>query len=342
MTELFHYSFDVIIAYLLYQLYNTNKKSYLYWLIALVFFLIPFRESWVFALFGLLPLVGSLRNFLKFSVLLFVGLTTVLLYQKYFQAAFPVDYFHQIKSQMDSQSLIDVLQALYQHFLYNIEKYFLSETYDNYKFVFYYKYFYVILLIYTLTDGIFSRNKAILSSAIIALVFFMSLLVLYDPFGWREVRALAASFILMSTILILSGRYWIAALIILFQFYYCSDVIDAKQKIDQERRHLNVLIRENKTLLDDFSEFEKYLTLFEKKKILVLIGQNIVDFDNSPLFYQLPLMKNDKEIRYSFIYRHFDISESKCDLYISNKKENIDNMELLGSNERFFFYRRKK
>ena len=342
MTEIFHYVFAVVVGYLLYQLYQTQENRYLYLLIALIFFLLLFRESWVFVLFGLFPLVKSLKDFAKYSLILFLGLVVVILCQKYFQATFVIDYFHGIKSQLGSQSLMETLYPIYEHFLANVDKYFISEAYEKYRFVFYYKYLFAALLLYAIYASFRTRDRAILSGTIIATVFFSSLLVLYDPFGWREVRALAAPFMLLTVILILSRKYFAVSLVILFQLLNLNAVVDVKQGIDSRRQNMNVLIEEGQPLLKDFSEFGKYVTLFDKKEIIVLMNWDLMPSDNSPLFYQLPLSLNGKLIRYSFIYRHYDILDSISDLYISNKIESASNMKLLGNNKNFYFYRRVK
>ena len=340
MTEIFHYLFAVVVGYLMYLVYQTRESKYLYSLIALIFFLLLFRESWVFVLFGLFPLVKSLKDFAKYTLILFLGLAAVILCQKYFQATFPIDYFHNIKSQLGTQSLMDTLYPVYEHFLVNVDKYFISETYENYKFVFYYKYLFAALLLYALYASFRTRDGAILSGTIIATVFFSSLLVLYDPFGWREVRALAAPFMLLMVILILSRKYYAVSLVILFQLFNLNAVVEAKQGVDSRRQNMNLLIDESQPLLDDFAELEKYIALFDKKEIIVLLNWDLVSSDNSPLFYQLPLSLNGKLIRYSFIFDHYDILDSISDLYISNKIESAGNMKLIGSNKSFYFYRR--
>ena len=340
MTEIFHYIFAVPVAYTLHLLYQTRSTRYLLVLLALLVFLIPFRESWVFILFALFPLSRSIREFVGYTVLLVLGLAFVLFYQKYFQAAFPVDYFHQIKSQLNNQSLLHILDPLYEHFIENIDKYFISETYNRYRFVFYYKYLFVIVLVYSFVDAFLSKNREILSAALVSALFFSALLVLYDPFGWREVRTLAAPFVLMMVILILNRRYISVSLIILFQLLNLGDVIDAKESVDRNRSDMNRLIVESADKLKAFSDFGTYIEDIKKKRVTVLIDQGLIPFDNSPLFYQLPLEVADKSVTYSFIYRQFDISESKCDIFISNRKLNNDRLELLGSNKYYYFYRR--
>ena len=340
MAEIFHYVFAVVVGYLLYLVYRTRENKYLYSLIALIFFLLFFRESWVFVLFGLFPLVRSWKDFVKYSLILFFGLVVVILSQKYFQAAFVIDYFHGIKSQLGHQSLIDTLYPIYEHFLVNVDKYFFSEAYEKYRFVFYYKYLFIALLLYALYASFRTRDKAIISATMIVTVFISSLLVLYDPFGWREVRALAAPFIMLMVVLILSRKYFAVSLVILFQLFNLNAVLDAKQGIDSRRQNMNVLIEEGQPLLDSFKDLGKYVTLFDKKEIIVLMNWDLMPSDNSPLFYQLPLSLNGKTIQYSFIYRHYDILDSISDLYISSRIESASNMKLIGNNKNFYFYRR--
>ena len=340
MSEIFHYSFAVVVGYLLHLVYKTRENKYLYLLIGLIFFLIFFRESWVFVFFGLFPLAKSFKDIVKYSIVLLIGLVVVILYQKYFQAPYVIDYFHNLKLQLDSGSLIDVLHSVYDRFLINLNKYFATEAYERYRFVFYYKYLFAVVLLYALYASFRTRSRTILSGAIIAFVFFSSLLVLYDPFGWREVRVLAAPFILLTVILILNKKHFAVYMIILFQLLTINAVINTKQNVDLMRQKMNLYIKESQALLDDFSEFGKYLDFFEKKRVVVLMDWNLIPVDNSAMIYQLPLFLNGKNISYSFIYRHFDIMDSICDLYISNKEENNSNMKLIGNNQNFYFYRR--
>ncbi len=340
MSEIFHYSFAVVVGYLLHLVYKTRENKYLYLLIGLIFFLIFFRESWVFVFFGLFPLAKSFKDIVKYSIVLLIGLVVVILYQKYFQAPYVIDYFHNLKLQLDSGSLIDVLHSVYDRFLINLNKYFATEAYERYRFVFYYKYLFAVVLLYALYASFRTRSRTILSGTIIAFVFFSSLLVLYDPFGWREVRVLAAPFILLTVILILNKKHFAVYMIILFQLLTINAVINTKQNVDLMRQKMNLYIKESQALLDDFSEFGKYLDFFEKKRVVVLMDWNLIPVDNSAMIYQLPLFLNGKNISYSFIYRHFDIMDSICDLYISNKEENNSNMKLIGNNQNFYFYRR--
>lgn len=340
MSEIFHYSFAVVVGYLLHLVYKTRENKYLYLLIGLIFFLIFFRESWVFVFFGLFPLAKSFKDIVKYSIVLLIGLVVVILYQKYFQAPYVIDYFHNLKLQLDSGSLIDVLHSVYDRFLINLNKYFATEAYERYRFVFYYKYLFAVVLLYALYASFRTRSRTILSGTIIAFVFFSSLLVLYDPFGWREVRVLAAPFILLTVILILNKKHFAVYMIILFQMLTINAVINTKQNVDLMRQKMNLYIKESQALLDDFSEFGKYLDFFEKKRVVVLMDWNLIPVDNSAMIYQLPLFLNGKNISYSFIYRHFDIMDSICDLYISNKEENNSNMKLIGNNQNFYFYRR--
>ncbi len=100
-------------------------------------------------------------------------------------------------------------------------------------------------------------------------------------------------------------------------------------------------MQEYSSLINDFSDLGKYVTLYKKKEILVLLNSKLFSLDNSPLFYQLPLSLNDKYISYSFIFGNkFKIADSQCDLFISDKSEKFSNMELVGNNKNYYFYRR--
>ena len=341
MTEIFHYVFAFVVGYLLYQVYETRERKYLYSFIALIVLLSFFRQSWIFVLFGLFPLSNSLKDFVKYSIIFLLGLIFVVLDIKLFHAPFPFGFFQDLSEYLQKNSLADSINKVYQYFLTNIDRYFLSETYEGVEFVFYYKYLFVALLLYSLYISYRTREKTILAGSLIAAAIFFALLTLYDAYGWREVRMLSVPFMILTVILILNKRYLPVFLIILFQLFTLNSVLDSQKRVNFKRENMNALIQDYRPYIDDFADLEKYVTLYEKKEILVLLNTKLFSLDNSPLFYQLPLSLQGKNIRYSFIFgRKFKIADSKCDLFISDKSEKFSNMKLVGNNKNYYFYRR--
>ena len=341
MAEIFHYVFAFVVGYLLYRVYETRERKYLYSFIALIVLLSFFRQSWIFVLFGLFPLSNSLKDFVKYSIIFLLGLIFVVLDIKLFHAPFPFGFFQDLSEYLQKNSLADTINKVYQYFLTNIDRYFLSESYGGVEFVFYYKYLFVALLLYSIYSSYRTREKTILSGTLIAAVIFFALLTLYDAYGWREVRMLSVPFMILTVILILNKRYLPVFLIILFQLFTLNSVLDSQKRVNFKRENMNILMQEYSSLINDFSDLGKYVTLYKKKEILVLLNSKLFSLDNSPLFYQLPLSLNDKYISYSFIFGNkFKIADSQCDLFISDKPENISNMELVGNNKNYYFYRR--
>jgi hypothetical protein len=341
MAEIFHYVFAFVVGYLLYRVYETRERKYLYSFIALIVLLSFFRQSWIFVLFGLFPLANSLKDFVKYSIIFLLGLIFVVLDIKLFHAPFPFGFFQDLSEYLQKNSLADTINKVYQYFLTNIDRYFLSESYGGVEFVFYYKYLFVALLLYSIYSSYRTREKTILSGTLIAAVIFFALLTLYDAYGWREVRMLSVPFMILTVILILNKRYLPVFLIILFQLFTLNSVLDSQKRVNFKRENMNILMQEYSSLINDFSDLGKYVTLYKKKEILVLLNSKLFSLDNSPLFYQLPLSLNDKYISYSFIFGNkFKIADSQCDLFISDKPEKFSNMELVGNNKNYYFYRR--
>ena len=341
MAEIFHYVFAFAIGYLLYLVYKTRENKYLYLFIALIVVLSFFRQSWIFALFGLFPLSSSIKDFVKYCIILLFGLIFVVLDIKLFHAPFPFGFFQDLSEYLQDHSFVDALYKVYQYFLTNLDRYFVSETYEGVEFVFYYKYLFVALLLYSLYISYRTREKTILAGTLIAAAIFFALLTLYDAYGWREVRMLTVPFMILTVILILNKKYFPVFLIILFQLFTLNSVLESQKRVDFKRENMNVLMQEYRPFIDDFSDLEKYVTLYKKKDILVLLNSKLFSLDNSPLFYQLPLSLSGKEIRYSFIFgRKFKIANSKCDLFVSDKPEKFSNMKLVGNNKNYYFYRR--
>ncbi len=341
MTEIFHYIFAFATGYLLYLVYKTRENKYLYLFIALIVVLSFFRQSWIFALFGLFPLGSSLKDFVKYCVILLFGLVFVVLDIKLFHAPFPFGFFQDLSEYLHDHSFVDALHKVYQYFLTNLDRYFVSETYEGVEFVFYYKYLFVALLLYSFYISYRTREKTILAGTLIAAAIFFALLTLYDANGRREVRMLTVPFMMLTVILILNKKYLPVFLIILFQLLTLNSVLDSQKRVDFKRENMNALIQDYRPYIDDFADLEKYVVLYEKKEILVLLNTKLFSIDNSPLFYQLPLFLQGKNIRYSFIFgKKFKIANSECDLFISDKPESFSNMKLVGNNKNYYFYRR--
>ena len=340
MTEIFHFIISVIIAYLLYMIYKTHNQKYIYYLLLLLMIVSLSRPPWIFVLFGLFPLSNSFKGFLKYLLLLLSGFVYLILIEKYLYAPYPFSYMHNFLTYMQSNPMSDALRMLYDHFLSNLDNYFISVGYGRYRFVFYYKYLFVIVMLYSFFAGARSRSKSLLSASIIALVFFSSLMVMYDAYDWREVRVLAAPFMLLVTMLVLNKKFPAVFAIILFQLYTLSAVLDHKYDDDSYRAAMDTHIAQNKELLKDFTQFEEYVPSIKKKNILILLERNLLPPNVSPLNYQLPLRYQNKCISYSIImHGKFKVANSKSDLFISRHPVKIKNMKLLGHNNNFYFYK---
>jgi len=343
MTEIFHLVFAVIAGYLLYLTYETKEKKYQYILIVLALFLSLFRLSWVFILFGLFPLSTSIKDFMKYALVLLFGLIFAVLTMQYFYASFPFGFMYDLMLSLHYGTFANIASMLYEHFVSNIMKYFYYEGYFQYRYVFYYKYLLVALLLYSIYISIKTREKSIIAGTIIYLIFFINLFLLYDAYGWREVRVLAAPFMMLTVILILNKKYLPVLFIILFQLLNMNAVLERKHENDWNRDGMHSRIEKNQVLFHNFMEFEKHIAPIGKKEILILLNRRVIPTEYSPITYQLPLSLDNKCIRYSLIIgdeNDFDIEDSNSDLMISDKLENRSNMKLVGKNKYFFFYRR--
>ena len=344
MTEVLHFIFSVLLGYTLFLAYKTEESRYIYGTILLVLILSLFRPTWIFILFGLFPLANSLKGFVGYTLVLLSGLIYVVLVEKYLYAPYPFSFMHVLLSFMQANPFPDALNMLYEHTLSNIDKYFISAEYEKYKFVFYYKYLFVALLLYSAYISIKSRNRSIIAATIIAFVFFFSLLAIYDAYGWREVRVLAVPFMLLVVILILNSYYLPIAAIILFQLFTMGSVLKCKDENDRIRSvTMHSLMEESQPKMHDFMAIKKYLSGIDKKKILILLDRDAIPIGRSPIFFNLPLLVDDKCITYSLIMgseRDFDINSSKSDLFVSSKANRPDSMILVEKNKHFFIYKK--
>jgi len=343
MTEVFHFSFAVLVGYLLYMVYKTKEKKYQYILIVLALFLSFFRLSWIFVLFGLFPLSRSFWDFLKYSFILLFGLIFVVLTLQYLYASFPFGFMYDLISSLHSSTLAETFTMLYEHFVANVVKYFYYEGYLQNRYVFYYKYLFVALLLYSIYSSFKTREKSIIAATFITLAFVLNLFLVYDAYGWREVRVLAAPFMLLVVVLVLNRKYLPIQVIILFQLLMMAPVLERKHENDWNRDGMHSRIEKDRLLYQKFIEFEKYIAPIDKKEVTILLDRRVIPTEYSPITCQLPLSSGGKCMRYSLIIgdqNDFDIADSKSDLMISDHPEKVSSMQLVGKNEFFYFYRR--
>jgi hypothetical protein len=183
----------------------------------------------------------------------------------------------------------------------------------------------------------------VLAATLIAATVFFALLTLYDTYDWREVRMLTAPFMILAVILILNKKYFPVFIIVAFQLLTLPMVLTSQERINERRENMNSLIEEFQPLYNAFLDLEKYIGIVNKKRVTILLTPKLFSLDNSPIFYQLPLKLDGKEIQYSFAFGStIDMRHLESDLYISDKPESLKNLELLGKNQYYYFYRIKK
>ncbi len=341
MTEIFHYVFAFVVGYLLYLVYDTRERRYLYCLIVLIVVLSFFRQSWIFVLLGLFPLAKSWRDVVKFAFIFLLGLFFVLLDIKLFHAPFPFGFFQKLSVYLQTHPIADTLDLLYNYFLKNIDNYFFLVSYEKTKFIFYYKFLFIFILLYGVYSSYKTKEKSIISGTLIAVAIFFALLALYDTYDWREVRMLSTPFMILAVILILNQKFFPIYIIILFQLSTLYPVLDYQKWVNDRRENMNTLIQEQQPQIDAFSDLGNYVAAYKKKEVLVLLKPTLFSIEYSPQFYSLPLSLNGKYIRYSLIFgKKFNISDSRCDLYVGDSPEKLNNMKLVGSNKYFYFYKR--
>jgi hypothetical protein len=261
---------------------------------------------------------------------------------KLFHAPYPFGFLQQLSVYMHEHTLLKSLDLIYSYFLSNLDRYFLSVTYDDIKFVFYYKYFFIIILFAGFYYSHKSKERSILAASLIYFAVIFALLALYDAYDWREVRMLTAPFVILTVILVLNKKYTPVVFIVLFQLLMLYPVLDSQQAVNDRRVQMNHLIKEYRPMQEDFKGLKKHLSVIKKKEVLVLLNAKLFSLDNSPIFYQLPLKLDGKYIRYSFIFPNlFNIASSKSDIFISDKPEHINTMKLIGHNKNYYFYERK-
>ncbi len=251
MTEIFHLFFVVIVSYLLYKIYVLERNNenlgniyrYIFIFVLFIFLLSTFRQSWIFFLLALTPLWFNRKSILFLILLLFLGALFVCIDILFFHASYPFGFLSDLINNFS-------FEKIYTNFLNNVDRYFVSVTYSNLKFIFYFKYLFIFILLVCFYYGFYKKNKFLLSIAIVSFVNLIILFLFYDAYSWREVRTLSYIFILMVFGLILEKKYLFVYIVLIFQILSYSATIDFLKNYNNKR---SSMINTKGKYKDDFN-----------------------------------------------------------------------------------------
>jgi len=177
MVENIHILGAIIITVLMYQVFLNPSKKYIALFILSVLLFSILRQTWIIFLFSLVFLSENRKDFYTYSGLVLLG------------------------------TIFIILESNITHF------------FTDYISLYYYasKICFIVLIIYTMWKGIHLKNKFLLAVSLVALSYFIALILFYDAQGWREQRIFSVPYISMILALLLNKERRIVLIILFVQ-----------------------------------------------------------------------------------------------------------------------------
>jgi len=316
MVEETHLFFGIIITYLLYQVFTQERNNkYLIAFLAMVFLLSMLRITWLLFFIALLFIPYRSKKQLIYSLLFMLIASTLSLIHMYlFYAPYPAGFIHTL-----FQTPHNIwTTALMTHTINNFDLYM-----HRYTALFYFltKMLFLLLLGCGLFFGWYKNKKFLLAISMIALCYFVFLILFYDAYSWRELRTLGVVYCALLLAFALEKEYFILILMLTIQSttflqvlsHYRDNRIDIYQKLTKTEKKEAPLIQIIQSLP---THQDNILITFDKKYFGFWGGLNF-----NELLLHLPLItKEGTSIRYSISYfNSFDPTRSQADFLFSHK-----------------------
>jgi hypothetical protein len=303
MQESIHIFFAVTCSTVIYNINKKQKRKYYILFIALVLTASLFRPSWLFWLIGLIPFARGKFQRNTLILIFILGIPISFLITYYFTEPVP-NYFSSITNLIVHGEIKAALYSLARHFIYNTYSYFfLTEKQFIYLPI---KYLIFAALTFFVFKAFKGKSKLHFSIVLIGVLNFFLLFLLYDVFGWREVRVLASFFYFCAPFLITETNYYFkyiqfSVLIVLFIFTLPLSKQWIAERNGQFKNAFN--IRQ-----DVYAEIAQkignnkivFVNYIPEDNTLDLINLPVMNTNNYPINYIVPYYKV-KTISYDYI-----------------------------------------
>jgi len=329
MVENIHILGAIIITVLMYQVFLNPSKKYIALFILSVLLFSILRQTWIIFLFSLVFLSENRKDFYTYSGLVLLGTIFIILDIYLFHASYPNAFITKLFHLHHGESLFFV------HFKSNITHFF-----TDYISLYYYasKICFIVLIIYTMWKGIHLKNKFLLAVSLVALSYFIALILFYDAQGWREQRIFSVPYISMILALLLNKERRIVLVILLVQAISFPFI----PKMLQDTRTSFYIARADQKVSQKVSTLQKTLYQLPVPKnttALIVFDRYMESLDYNPLFEILPIhTKSGGKLRYSLYYFE-DINTSKTKATYLLSKKNYPMWQIVKRNKCFFLYK---
>lgn len=319
MQEIIHISVAIIVSVLIYLIYSkeNNNTIYIVLFILTIFIAGCFRVLWFFWLIGLIPLAKDKRQGIAYLLLFAFGIIISFVFSKLFAEAVP-NKFSSIIAFLKNGELKNVFASVYYNFIKNIMLYFFSIQ-NGVVYVFMKFTIFGAVLFFTFLAF---RNKSRLNMALalIGIVNFVLLFLIYDAFDWREIRTMSALYYFYALFIIIEtkgiSRYiQLFFLLVIFMLNY-----NTSKRTITERNFIDVPKMEKERMA--YSEISQRIP---NGKIVLL---DYIPQDYSWDILNLPL-KNSNKSAIRYIVQYYNVDKANYDYILARPNNNHKSNKIL-------------
>lgn len=218
MQESLHLFFALLCSLLLYKIYDTENKKYIFTFLLLLFFASIFRNLWLFWSIGLLPLAKSRKQFLLYMALFLLCVAISFSLTKLLWDSYP-SYFTSVIQLISQGEMFKAASSLVNHFSANVRSFFYFRG-DITLYLGYAFYALKILPVFSMVALFvlyYLRNeKVYLAAALICLTNLGLLFVAYIMGEGREIRTMSPLFYMFAFIVVAKNARFLTFIILLY------------------------------------------------------------------------------------------------------------------------------
>lgn len=204
--EIYHIAFANFVAIALIKIHRKYQEKTLegkdiYFFLGMILLFASFRYSWTLSAVAIIPFATNRKQLVKYSCLAAFSVLLGFAYLKLFHAPYYdlrlTEASILIKEKKD---FLGALMIIVKNVISNLQWYFYK-----YYFSFYYyltKIIFVVLMVFHAYKSIRDKDRLNMSALSLALMYFLSLLLFFDAFDFRDIRGLSCSLIILAVVLV--------------------------------------------------------------------------------------------------------------------------------------------
>lgn len=293
MQETIHLMFSVILSLFIYLIYrDKHNRKYIIYYVAVICVAGTFRCLWFFWLIGLVPLAENKKQLAGYFALFISGVIISYVFAILFIEPVP-NYLASVIKLLLNYDLNAVWISLTEHFDHNIQMYFCN--FDDPLTSISVRFFNFFTTLYFIVLAVVKRDKKNTAIALIGIVNFSLLFVVYDAFYWREIRTMSPLFYFYILFLVVDLHEILIVILVASLMYLANETLSITYWWIGDRNGIHNNYNE--------AEFQSYQEVRGHIPARSVVLLDFLPDDYSCTVFYLPLSNSSGEpIRYAFQY----------------------------------------